>query len=406
MTIVEIYRGWLLRELNKKLPFFIRIKWTECAGRIISAGSKPQFADFLKFLKDRTKLVNNEFGEDLTTSSKEKVNVKQKDLWGRPPSRVMPLATGVRGQQGNLRRMNQARPVCVVCRGHHGVWRCDKFKNQSHQDRWKVVQEQNLCLKCLQVGHFARTCPKTRFRCQVEGCNKDHNTLMHPPSAGLSDVGVSQSRANQEATEVNVSHDMGGMASDEATVTAVTGADERVCFSVVPVKVLVKDSSLMPVQTYALLDSGSKGTLCHEKLQERLGASGTMQFTLSGMTGSSRVESQQIDLVVMSMDESVSVQLSNVRTVNYMPISESCIAKKEDLENWPHLSDIELQQLDIGGVMLVIGLKEKPNLFLPLECRAGEEGEPVAVRYSLGWTVIGHIGGESYSGECSANFLR
>ena len=116
-----------LRELNKKLPFFMRIKWTECAGRIISAGSKPQFADFLKFLKDRAKLVNNEFGEDLTTSSKEKVNVKQKDLWGRPPSRVMSLATGVRGQQGNLRRMNQARPVCVVCRGHHGVWRCDKF---------------------------------------------------------------------------------------------------------------------------------------------------------------------------------------------------------------------------------------------------------------------------------------
>ena len=267
-----------LRELNKKLPFFMRIKWTECAGRIISAGSKPQFADFLKFLKDRAKLVNNEFGEDLTTSSKERVNVKQKDLWGRPPSRVTSLATGVRGQQGNLRRMNPARPVCVVCRGHHGV-----------------------------------------------------------------------------------------------------------C-SVVPVKVLVKDSSLMPVQTYALLDSGSEVTLCHEKLRERLGASGTkLQFTLSGMTGSSRVESQQLDLVVMSMDESVSVELPNVRTVKYMPISESCIAKKEDLENWPHLSDIELQQLDIGGVMLVIGLKEKPNLFLPLECRAGEEGEPVAVRYSLGW---------------------
>ena len=101
--------------------------------------------------------------------------------------------------------------------------------------------------------------------------------------------------------------------------------------------------------------------------------------------GSSRVEGQQIDLVVMSMDESVSVELSNVRTVKYMPTSESCIAKKEDLENWPHLSDTELQQLDIGGVMLVIGLKEKANLFLPLECRAGEEGEPVAVRYSLGW---------------------
>ena len=126
------------------------------------------------------------------------------------------------------------------------VWRCTKFKNQSHQDKRKVVKEQNLCLKCLQIGHFARTCPKPRFRCQEEGCNKDHKTLTHPPSAGLSDAGVSQSRSNQEGTEVNVSRDMGGMASDGATVTAVT----------VPIKVLVKDSSLMPVNTYALLDSG------------------------------------------------------------------------------------------------------------------------------------------------------
>ena len=36
--------------------------------------------------------------------------------------------------------------------------------------------------------------------------------------------------------------------------------------------------------------------------------------------------------------------------------------------------------------MLVIGLKGKPNLFLPLEYKAGED-KPVAVRYSLGWAV-------------------
>ena len=52
-------------------------------------------------------------------------------------------------------------------------------------------------------------------------------------------------------------------------------------------------------------------------------------FTLSGMTGSTRVESAQIDLVVMSMDESVSVELKNVRTVKHMPISANCIAKKK-----------------------------------------------------------------------------
>ena len=56
--------------------------------------------------------------------------------------------------------------------------------------------------------------------------------------------------------------------------------------------------------------------------------------------------------------------------------------------------------------MLGLGLKEKPSLFLPLEYQAGGEGEPIVVKYSLGWTVIGPVGRGSYSTECSAKFLR
>ena len=131
-----------------------------------------------------------------------------------------------------------------------------------------------------------------------------------------------------------------------------------------------------------------------------------LNFTLSGMTGSTRVESQLLDIVVTSMDETVSVELSNVRIVKQMPLSTDFIAKKEDLTKWPHLCDIELQELEVGEVMLVIGLKGKPNLSLPLECKPGAEDEPVAVRYSLGWTVIGPVGGQKDDPNFSANFTR
>ena len=193
-----------LRELNRKLPLFMRVKWTECAGRIISFGAKPKFADFLKHLKDRAALVNNEFGEDLNAApSKERENVNRRDQRGRNPRRLMSLSGGVRGRQGNGGQ-NQKMPACTVCRGQHGLWRCDKFKKQSHQDRWKVVHEQSLRIKCLQSGHFARMrMPQTQFKCQVDGCKKEHNTLLHPSPADSTPPSVDSSQLNQEGTRGN-----------------------------------------------------------------------------------------------------------------------------------------------------------------------------------------------------------
>ena len=117
-------------------------------------------------------------------------------------------------------------------------------------------------------------------------------------------------------TGTNTSSDTSGVTSERSAVTAATGAGERVCVSVVPGKVIAKGGNSLPVETYALLDSGSEITLCHESLRESLDVSGAkLEFALSGITGSTRVESQQVDLIVMSMDESVTVILPNVRSV-------------------------------------------------------------------------------------------
>ena len=60
----------------------------------------------------------------------------------------------------------------------------------------------------------------------------------------------------------------------------------------------------------------------------------------------------------------------------------------------------------MSDVGLIIGLKEKPTLFIPLECRSGGDSEPVAVRYSLGWTVMGPLSGTRVDERCSVNFVR
>jgi len=161
------------------------------------------------------------------------------------------------------------------------------------------------------------------------------------------------------------------------------------------------------VSTYALLDSGSEVTLCHEQLCNDLNLEGSkVKYTLSGITGSSQVESKAVDLTVKSMDENFVIELNNVRTVKEMPISPCCIVKREDLKSWSYMSDVNLCELEKKEVLLIIGAKKLPGLFVPLETRMRNCDEPVAIRYSLGWTVIGQEGGSKVNEQYSSNFLR
>ena len=150
------------------------------------------------------------------------------------------------------------------------------------------------------------------------------------------------------------------------------------------------------------MDTGSEVTLCHEELSTKLEICGEkLNFTLTGMTESQKVESQVVDIVVESMDGSTSVALENIRTVKNIPILEGCIPRREDLENWHHFENVHLHEAESREVMLIIDVKENPQLFLPLDYRVGGKNEPVAVRYSLGWTILGPVGGGEESERCT-----
>ena len=133
--------------------------------------------------------------------------------------------------------------------------------------------------------------------------------------------------------------------------------------------------------------------MCHEQLVSELELDRErLSFTLTGITGSTQMESRDVNLTVMSMDESIVVELPGVRTVAQMPISRSCIPREGDLARWPHLQGVDIPAVRDTEVLLLIGLKEKPGLFLPLEVKAGDVDEPIAIRYSLGWPVMGPMG--------------
>ena len=422
--VSELNHTSTLRELSKKLPFFLQGKWVESAGQIIEKGRKPLFADFLKFVKTRARLVNNEFGEDLLSSiSREKKKSDEKS--SHPVSRVVTMATGLpQGQNSGKKGRGDTASglsICVACFGSHGLWKCEKFKKLSYADRNKLSLDNKLCFKCLSKGHFRDKCPKVTFKCQVQGCNKDtHHTLLHPSpkdkggngnnvrsEKGSISVPLAQAH-NELPTEIQTQDRNRGSVNgvQRASVSVATGAGEkRICLGVVPVKVMAKEGDEI-VNTYALLDSGSEISLCTEQICETLGLEGTkVSFGLTGVTGSMMVEGRVVDLVVMSVDGKVHEELLGVRTVREIPVSNSCIPSKNDVKDWPHLRDIDLSEIGEAEVGLIIGLKENPSLFIPLESKVGGSNEPVAVRYSLGWTVMGPMNGSRCDGYVSVNHV-
>ena len=141
---------------------------------------------------------------------------------------------------------------------------------------------------------------------------------------------------------------------ERAQVSSTIGVGEKVCLSVVPVKVKAKGGAGPVIKTYALLDSRSEVTRCHGLLRKKLGVSGAeLDFTLSGMTGSMRMNSQLIDITVTSIDNEASVDLSNVRTVTEISISGSCIGKREDVRSCPHSKSVEcINRIDQQSVNL------------------------------------------------------
>ena len=155
------------------------------------------------------------------------------------------------------------------------------------------------------------------------------------------------------------------------------------------------------------MDNGSEVTLCHERLVRKLGLLGDkINYTLTGMTGSSEIEGQMVDITVKSIDEAFIVEIPKVKTVNQMPISPSCVAKQEDLNRWPHLRGLEMPDLDNAEVMLLIGVTECPNLFVPLDYKTGGAGDPIAIKYSLGWAAMGPMGEQKEDSSCNVNLTN
>ena len=142
-------------------------------------------------------------------------------------------------------------------------------------------------------------------------------------------------------------------------------------------------------KTYAFLDQGSTHTFCDRKLIESLCVTkNTSKLRVQTLTSVKELNGFSCSLKILPLDADDEYCLSNVFSLENIPIQPNLVPARNELDSMEHLRDLEFPRLAEGDVKLLIGA-DMPELFLPSSIRKGHRVQPVAVKTPLGWSLLG-----------------
>ena len=159
----------VVKIVEQKLPKFVAIKWDETLKR----DQFPTLNELTEFIYGTAARmsIRKTSEEANSTSNLKRSNPKassDNNSFNKPileTSKVQTLFTTTRNEN------------CKLCKEKHPLFKCEKFRKMSVQDRTKVVKDAGLCKNCLResINHDCKF-----GNCVV--CNKRHNTLLHNPT--------------------------------------------------------------------------------------------------------------------------------------------------------------------------------------------------------------------------------
>ena len=370
-----------IRQLQLKLPNTQQDKWSKIVETTRrKQGREANFEDFVKFLDFETSVISdpiyakssekkpigvNSTGikEPSTTSEPSGQNQEKGNSSSPAPDSTGPDSTGVNEESRKQVRFKK----CIVCEEYHDLDDCQKFKDKGIEERKDILYEHDLCYACLGKGHISLGCTN-RKTCAL--CKKTHPTSMH--------------------YKVN---------------TQWINQNDTIAMCIIPVMVYHADQPEKCEKVYAVIDNCSQGTFATEDLAYSLGIEGRQTtITLETAIGQKTVMTSALDnLRVRCTDEhkamypeSSEVKLPTTFTRSSLPADKRDIACKDKANQWDHLKEAVSNMAEYDEslpIALLIGLN-CPRAQEPYESVRGNDNAPYAVRNTLGWCIMGPVGGK------------
>ncbi|XP_055589574.1 uncharacterized protein LOC129741808 [Uranotaenia lowii] len=346
----------LLSELVFKLPPSLRLEW----GKLLENVPEPSLRDFCNYVSSlRTAACKVTPPADLAMDGQIRRGTRKEKETG-----FLNTHQEVFSKTENTlpKQKGDPRP-CLACdRKGHRVRDCERFKKSSLDDRLKVVQEKQLCRRCL-APHGKWPC-RTRQPCGVDGCQEMHHMLLHCKPSPSTSYGAS------------------------GIVTTHRHKQNSTLFKIIPVMLHGNGKSLL---VHAFLDDGSDLTLIESKVADELGLDGVERPLCIEWTGSvSRNEdsSRVVQLTISKPKSEERHALTNVRTVPDLGLPKQSLNYDQLAKDFPHLRGLPICSYTDVTPKILIGV-DHARLKLTLKRRERSAGEPVATKTRLGWVIFG-----------------
>ncbi|XP_055643693.1 uncharacterized protein LOC129779933 [Toxorhynchites rutilus septentrionalis] len=255
---------------------------------------------------------------------------------------------------------------CPVCKGGcTSVGLCNIFERLSYEARWSIARGMKICRRCLKQhrgGCSGKVCGKN-------GCTFKHHPLLHKDFVISHETNSQSSRESEHDLHTHQTVSSGGL------------------FRYVPVELY---GARKHIRCYAFLDDGSALTLMDQQIADDLELFGAVSpLCLRWTGGTHRYEANsQIVSVDISGCEGKKFHLREVRTVGELQLPYQSLDMEELQRKHPYLSGLPINSYHEVRPRILIGLKHA-NVTLVRRSREGKQGEPIAVKTNLGWTVFG-----------------
>lgn len=209
--------------------------------------------------------------------------------------------------------------------------------------------------------------------CGIDGCTRKHNRMLHAKQPENSTIFNNEKETDKK---------------DGAIISAHTeNKNTSVLFRMIPV--MLYGPTGIRVKTLAFIDEGASVSLIDQNLASQLKLEGPIEnLNLLWTNNVSRSEpnSQRVTVKINS-DSAQELFEIQLRTVENLQLPQQ---ELNSVKDYKHLKDLPITPYQKERPRILLGL-DNYHVVMPLESKGSENEQPLAIRFVLGWTVLGKM---------------